>query len=294
GSGVAAGFFPAAIGTDTGGSVRNPASQCGIVGMKATYGRVSRSGVVPLSFSLDHVGPMTRTVEDNALMLNAIAGHDAGDPGSAPEPVADYTAGLKDGVKGLRIGVVRRFFTKDMEADAEMAASIEAAVETLARLGATVVEIDPGPLQDYATCNRIILQSEAFAIHEKWLTERPEDYGARARERLLAGAFYRAVDYVQALRQRSRLIARFAEAMREVDVAITASSMEAACALDDDALVDRTYPRQARQAINVTGDPALALPTGLSSSGMPLSMQIIGRPFQEAVVYRVEIGRAHV
>ncbi|MET4700588.1 aspartyl-tRNA(Asn)/glutamyl-tRNA(Gln) amidotransferase subunit A [Constrictibacter sp. MBR-5] len=287
GAGIAAGFFPAAIGTDTGGSVRNPASQCGIVGLKPTYGRVSRAGVVPLSFSLDHVGPMTRTVEDNALMLNVIAGHDPSDPGSAPEPAIDYTAGMKDGVKGLRIGVVRRFYAKDMVADAEMAASIEAAVETLAGMGASVTEIDPGPLQEYATVNRIILQCEAFAIHEKWLTERPEDYGARARERLMAGAFYRAVDYVQALRMRGRLIARFAEAMRDVDVAITASSMEPACDLEDDALVDRTYPRQARQAINVTGDPALALPTGLSSAGMPLSMQIIGRPFAEAMVYRV-------
>jgi aspartyl-tRNA(Asn)/glutamyl-tRNA(Gln) amidotransferase subunit A len=230
---------------------------------------------------------MTRTVEDNALMLNVIAGHDPSDPGSAPEPAIDYTAGMKDGVKGLRIGVVRRFYAKDMVADAEMAASIEAAVETLAGMGASVTEIDPGPLQEYATVNRIILQCEAFAIHEKWLTERPEDYGARARERLMAGAFYRAVDYVQALRMRGRLIARFAEAMRDVDVAITASSMEPACDLEDDALVDRTYPRQARQAINVTGDPALALPTGLSSAGMPLSMQIIGRPFAEAMVYRV-------
>src|SRR3546814_8199369 len=121
--------------------------------MKATYGLVSRSGVVPLSFSLDHVGPMTRTVEDNALMLNVIAGHDPADPGSAPEPCPDYTAGLKDGVKGLRIGVVRRFYTKDMEADPEMAASIETAVETLAGLGAEIREIEPGPLQDYATCN---------------------------------------------------------------------------------------------------------------------------------------------
>ena len=202
GAALAAGFLPAALGSDTGGSVRNPASMCGIVGMKATYGRVSRRGVLPLSYSLDHVGPMTRTVTDNALLLNAISGHDPQDPGSSRDAVPDFSADLEGGVNGLRVGVIRRFYSGDFEADAEMAQSIEDALRTLAGQGAEIREIDPGPLVDYLSANRVILLSEAYAIHEKWLQERPADYGSLTRERLLPGAFFRAVDYVQALRQR--------------------------------------------------------------------------------------------
>ncbi len=287
GAGLAAGFFPAALGTDTGGSVRNPASCNGIVGLKPTYGRVSRAGVVPLSFSLDHVGPMTRSVEDNALLLNILAGPDPADPACAHAPVQDATAGLRAGIKGMRIGVVRRWHEKDIEAHPEMARGIDAALEVLRRLGATLVEIDPGPLSDYATANRIILLSEAFAVHEKWLQERPEDYGALCRERLTAGAFYRAVDYVQATRRRAVLVRRWNEATRDVAVTITASSMDPACRIEDAAEFERTYSRQARAPFNLTGSPALSIPTGFSSAGLPLAMQIVGHPFDEATVYRV-------
>ncbi len=291
GAGVAAGFFPAAIGTDTGGSVRNPASCTGIVGMKATYGRVSRAGVIPLAFSLDHVGPMTRTVEDNAIMLNVIAGHDPADPGSARAEKPDFTAGLEKGVKGLRIGIIRHFYTRDLEADPEMAQAIEDAASLLAREGAEIREVKVAPLQDFATCNRIILMSEAYAIHEKWLQERPRDYGALCRERIAAGAFYRAVDYIKALRWRGVLVRQFNEAMADLDVVITASSMEPPAPIEHAEEVERTYPRQARAPFNLTGSPAMAVPTGFSSAGMPLSMQIVGKPFDEAMVYRV--GRAY-
>lgn len=291
GAGVAAGFFPAAIGTDTGGSVRNPASCNGIVGMKATYGRVSRAGVIPLAFSLDHVGPMTRTVEDNAIMLNVIAGHDPADPGSARAEKPDFTAGLEKGVKGLRIGIIRHFYTRDLEADPEMAQAIEDAASLLAREGAEIREVKVAPLQDFATCNRIILMSEAYAIHEKWLQERPRDYGALCRERIAAGAFYRAVDYIKALRWRGVLVRQFNEAMADLDVVITASSMEPPAPIEHAEEVERTYPRQARAPFNLTGSPAMAVPTGFSSAGMPLSMQIVGKPFDEAMVYRV--GRAY-
>lgn len=291
GAGVAAGFFPAAIGTDTGGSVRNPASCTGIVGMKATYGRVSRAGVIPLAFSLDHVGPMTRTVEDNAIMLNVIAGHDPADPGSARAEKPDFTAGLEKGVKGLRIGIIRHFYTRDLEADPEMAQAIEDAASLLAREGAEIREVKVAPLQDFATCNRIILMSEAYAIHEKWLQERPQDYGALCRERIAAGAFYRAVDYIKALRWRGVLVRQFNEAMADLDVVITASSMEPPAPIEHAEEVERTYPRQARAPFNLTGSPAMAVPTGFSSAGMPLSMQIVGKPFDEAMVYRV--GRAY-
>jgi aspartyl-tRNA(Asn)/glutamyl-tRNA(Gln) amidotransferase subunit A len=284
---VAAGFLPAALGTDTGGSVRNPASMCGIVGMKATYGRVSRRGVLPLSYALDHVGPMTHNVTDNAILLGVIAGHDPADPGSARVPVPDFTSELETGVKGLKIGIIRRFYRRDFEADAEMAQSIEDALTILTEQGATIHEIDPGPLSDYASANRVILLSEAYAIHEKWLQERPQDYGDLARERLMPGAFLRAVDYVHALRQRTVLMQRFNDLMASVDVAITASSMEPACPIEDDQLCEALYGRQARAPFNLTGSPALAVPTGFAASGLPLSMQIVGKPFDEVTVYRV-------
>ena len=287
GAALAAGFMPAALGTDTGGSVRNPASMCGIVGMKATYGRVSRRGVLPLSYSLDHIGPMTRTVTDNALLLGVIAGHDPRDPGSSHDPVPDFTADLDKGVNGLKIGVIRRFYTVDFEADTEMARSIEDAVQSLAGQGADIQEIDPGPLADYSSANRVILLSEAYAIHEKWLQERPADYGDLTRERLLPGAFFRAVDYVHALRQREVLRHKFNACMASVDVAITASSMDPACPIEDAELCEIQYGRQARAPFNLTGSPALAVPTGFASTGLPLSMQIIGKPFDETTVYRV-------
>ena len=287
GTALAAGFVPAAIGTDTGGSVRNPASMCGIVGMKATYGLVSRRGVVPLSFSLDHVGPMTRTVRDNALMLDLIAGFDPLDPGSANHATGGYTSMLGAGVKGLRVGVIRHFYTKDHVADPEMAAGIEAAVDVLRGLGADVREVSTAPVRDYATCNRIILLSEAYAIHERWMRERPGDYGALARERLLGGALIRGSDYVNATRMRRKLTDAFHALFDEVDVIVTASSMDPASRIDDPAAVEYTYTRQARAPFNVTGSPALSVPTGFSKSGLPLAMQIVGRPFTEAMIYRV-------
>lgn len=287
GCALAAGLFPAALGSDTGGSIRNPASMCGIAGLKPTYGRTSRRGVLPLSFSLDHLGPMTRTVEDNAILLNIIAGHDAGDPGSADVPTEDYTAALGKSMKGLKIGVIRHFYTRDEKADPEMTKSIEDALGLFESDGAEIREIEVDPLQVYAACNRIILTSEAYAIHEKWLQERPQDYGARARQRLLAGAFLTAADYVNATRIRRKLVDRFHAAIADVDAVVTVSSMEPACRIDDDGMIERTYGRQARAPFNLTGSPAMSVPTGFSSSGMPLSMQIVGKPFQEAMIYRV-------
>ena len=279
GPGVAlgAGFLPMAIGTDTGGSVRNPASACGVVGMKATYGRVSRRGVFPLSFSLDHVGPMTRTVADNALLLNVMAG----------VPAPDFAARLDTGVKGLRVGVLRHFYARDMQASAEVHDSIEAALEVLRRCGAEIVDITAAPLQDYATCNRVILLSEACAVHARWLRERPQDYSASTRGRLLPGLFLSATDYVQALRWRGRLIAQMEQALANVDVAITASAMDAPYPIDDPVEMERCYPRQARAPFNLTGHPALALPIGFTAGGLPLGMQIIARHWDEATVYRV-------
>ena len=287
GAGLAAGFFPAALGTDTGGSIRNPASMCGITGMKPTYGRVSRRGVAPLAFSLDHIGPMTRAVRDNALMLQVIAGHDPGDPGSADEPVPDYGAMLGQGVRGLRVGVIRRFYTKDVTGNPEQVAALDAAAKVLAEAGAETREITLPGLQDFSACGQIILAAEAYAVHEQWLKERPEDYGARARERLLAGATLRAVDYLQAVRWRLQLRDRVAAAFANIDLAITASSMDPACRIDDEEALASNYWRQARMPFNVTGQPGLVIPAGFSNGGLPLSLQLVGHPFGEAMLYRV-------
>ena len=287
GSGVAAGLFPMALGSDTGGSVRNPASACGIVGLKPTYGLVSRRGVFPLSFTLDHVGPLTRTVTDNALMLEVIAGHDPLDPGSAPAPAGRFADGLDRGVRGLRIGFVRHFHETDLPADPEVTAGLENVAGTLKSLGADVRDIQLPTLGEFAAVNRVILQSEAWAIHGPWLRERPGDYGKLARRRLLPGAFLSAGDYVQANRRRLEMIAAVDDALGEVDVLLCASAMDPPSRIEDAEETERTYPRQARTPFNVTGHPALAIMAGLSSNGLPLSVQFVGRNFAEATLFQV-------
>jgi aspartyl-tRNA(Asn)/glutamyl-tRNA(Gln) amidotransferase subunit A len=255
--------------------------------MKPTYGRVSRRGVVPLSFSLDHVGPLTRTTADNALALSVIAGHDPRDPGSADDAVPNFGAAIGRDIKGLKIGVIRHFYTKDLVADPEMAAAIEAAIKVLENLGAEVREIETRPLAQYAACNRVILLSEACAIHEKWIIERTEDYGALLLARLLPGMGYSGVDYVQATRTRARYTAEFNENFNQLDAVLTVNNTEPAFLIEDFEAGEKHYPRQARTPFNVTGNPALAVPTGFSASGLPLSMQIITGQFDEAMGYRI-------
>ena len=277
-----------ALGTDTGGSVRNPASACAIVGTKPTYGLVSRRGVFPLAFSLDHVGPMTRTVTDNALMLGALVGHDPLDPASVPLPQScDYMKTLEHGVRGLRIGFVRHFHEMDMPADPEVAAGLDRVALALRSEGADVIDVRLPALQDFAAVNRVILQSEAWSIHSEWLRNRPGDYGRLARRRLTSGAFIGAGDYVLASRRRSQMIGEVEAALREVDILLCASSMDPPCRIDEPEEIERTYMRQARTPFNVTGHPALAMPTGLSRDGLPVSVQFVGRYFDEANLFRV-------
>jgi len=290
GTAVAARMLPAALGTDTGGSVRNPATQCGIVGMKPTYGLVSRRGVFPLSFTLDHVGPMTRTVADNALLLNAMAGYDPLDPGSVERPAEDYTRDLGGGLKGLRIGFVRHFHETDTPATPEVAAALEEAARLLAREGAVVRDITLPKLGEFAAVNRVILTSEAAAVHEPWLRERPGDYAPLTLRRLLPGMFVGGVDYVQAQRRRRELVAAVEAAFREVDLLLCASSMDPASRIDDEAETERTYPRQARTPFNVTGHPAISVMCGLSTGGLPIGMQFVGPSWSEALLYRAAAG----
>jgi aspartyl-tRNA(Asn)/glutamyl-tRNA(Gln) amidotransferase subunit A len=288
GSGLAAGFFPMALGTDTGGSVRNPASACAIVGTKPTYGLVSRRGVFPLAFTLDHVGPMTRSVADNALMLGSLVGHDPLDATSVRLPQSyDYMKTLEDGVRGLRIGFVRHFHEVDMPADPEVVAGLDRVALTLRSEGADVIDVSLPALQDFAAVNRVLLQSEAWSIHSEWLRNRPGDYGCLARRRLMSGAFMGAGDYVLASRRRSVMIGEVEAALREVDILLCASSMDPACRIDEPEAIERTYMRQARTPFNVTGHPALAMPTGLSRDGLPLSVQFVARYFDEANLFRV-------
>src|SRR5919108_1830783 len=204
GAALAAGLCFGALGSDTGGSIRIPSSHCGIVGIKPTYGRVSRHGVVPLSWSLDHAGPMARSVHDCAILLQAIAGYDPEDPASAKVPVPDFCADLRQGVRGLRIGVPRAgWFDEQKGTDPETGAAFNAALKTLERLGASIVEIDGKAFSMARKANQTILIAEAYAYHERRLQQAPEKFGSSVRRRMLEGAFLSAADYIVALRART-------------------------------------------------------------------------------------------
>ena len=274
GAAVAAGLIPAAVGTDTAGSVRNPASACGIVGLKPTRDAVSCEGVFPLAWSLDHVGPLTRSVEDAALMLAAMTG-------------VAYDGELLSDVAGLRIGVVRHFHEVDLPAGAETAAAFDRVADMLTGAGAVVTPVVLPSLNEFAAVNRIILAAEGFTIHRRDLCDRPGDYAAITRRTLLVGAFLTAEDYVSAMRRRVQMTALVEAAFKDVDVLLTASSMEPACRIDDEAEIARTYLKQARTPFNLTGHPALAMMSGLSAAGLPLSVQFVGRLHDEARLFRV-------
>src|SRR5258708_3907453 len=230
---VAAGFVPLAMGSDTSGSIRGPAGYCGIAGFKPTYGVVSRSGVIPLANSLDHCGPMAWTVEDCALMLDAIAGPDPADLAAADRPHKSVRRGLAGGIAGMRIGVIRHFFERDIEGDRQTVGAIEAALKVLRKLGAKLVPLTLPPHQDWDACCRIILYAEAYAIHERDLAERPERYAAITRARLFSGQVVSGADYVQALRWRRELCLRYAEAIDGLDAVVTGGPLNPAPLLDE-------------------------------------------------------------
>jgi aspartyl-tRNA(Asn)/glutamyl-tRNA(Gln) amidotransferase subunit A len=292
GAAVASGLCAMAMGSDTGGSIRWPAAWCGLVGLKPTYGRVSRAGIMPLSFSLDHAGPLTWTVEDAAIVLQAIAGHDASDPASARCPVADYRAALAGGnLRGLRLGVARAMFERDCVGSEEMLSAFDESVGVLRELGASIAEIELPPLALYNATAYLIARSEGFAIHEKALRERPQDYGALARDRLTIGAYVRASDMVQAMRRRQMLVEATTAAMGGVDAILLPTAPDPAPRLGDLAPYFGNQRPTYMRPFNLTGQPALSVCNGFDNAGLPLSLQIVGRCFDEAMVLR--IGHAY-
>ena len=284
---VAAGLVPGALGSDTGGSIRHPAAHCGIVGFKPTAGLVSRSGVIPLSYSFDTCGPMAWTVEDCAILLGAIAGHDPDDPQSTEVPIPDYRAAIGRDIRGLRIGVVRHFYEVDKQTDAPIKAAIEAALKELAALGAEIEDVGLAPLDDFAACQWVITCAEANAIHDDDLRYRMTDYGENFRYRILPGATLSAADYVQAQRLRRQLIAEAGQAMSRFDVLLTATVPTVAPVVDSMTLSSVLSSRGITAAFNTLGLPALALCCGFTDAGLPLSLTIAGKPFDEMTVLRV-------
>lgn len=284
GAALAAGFVAGGLGTDTTGSIRSPAAFCGVVGLKPTFGRVSRRGVVPLAASLDHVGPMARSAEDCALVLQAIAGHDPLDPFSARRTVPDYVAALARGLGGLRIGVVRHFFERDAMVRPETGAAIDAALGVFRALGATVRDVTLPPLLEWHAVGTVILLVESHAVHAAALRATPERYGAILRERLRLGALVTAADYLQAQAKRRVLAATLTEAFRDVDLVLSAVQPGEAPPID-------AVPANALVAtpswnipFSITGVPAIALPCGTGPNGLPLALQIAARPFDEATL----------
>jgi len=287
GAAVAAGLVRMAMGSDTGGSIRGPAAYCGTVGLKPTYGLVSRRGVFPLSTTLDHCGPLSWTVEDSAIALQVIAGYDPLDPASVDIAVPDYRDGLDRGVEGLRIGLPRHFFSKAEGVSGEVVAAIDQAAAMLTTLGAVVEEITLPDYELFNACGRIIMYTEAYAIHEPDYQTRPLDFGLLTYLRMTLGAFVTATDLQQAMRLRRELSRAVNLKLKTYDALITASAlMPAPSFASIDPHSPPNWPIQT-MPFNVTGNPAMSVPTGFSTSGLPLSMQIVGRAFDEQTVLRI-------
>jgi aspartyl-tRNA(Asn)/glutamyl-tRNA(Gln) amidotransferase subunit A len=292
GAGVAAGLAPGSLGSDTGGSIRIPASLCGITGLKPTYGRVSRAGVLPLAWSMDHVGPMTRSARDCALMLSVIAGYDPGDPTTSVLPVPDYGAALTGDVKGLRVGLLRAHFTDAAAADVR--AAVEASARQLEQAGAVVDEVNLTQVVHVGTASAAIVASEALAYHAAWMRSRPQDYQPDVRERLRMGAFVSGAHYVRAQQIRALVTREVDEALARRDVLLAPATPLVAPVLGERETTLGDGPSDVRAALlrctrpfNFSGHPACAAPCGFTAGGLPIGLQIVGRPFDEATVLRV-------
>ena len=286
GAAVAAGLVLGGLGSDTGGSIRLPSAYSGVAGIKPTYGLVSRAGVFPLAYSLDHVGPMAWTVEDCAILLQVIAGHDPADPASADRPVPDFRAELPRGAKGLRIGVLRQFHEREFPVNAATGAALEGALDFYRREGAELRDVALSPLQDWRAVGMIILMVEGFAVHQHWMRTRMDHYGERTRDRLALGGLISAADYVEAQRRRRELIAELNAAMAELDVLLTAVVPSEAPPIDAVAKWALVEQPNFTAAFNVAGFPALSVCAGYGEGGLPLAIQLIAKPFAEAILFR--------
>jgi aspartyl-tRNA(Asn)/glutamyl-tRNA(Gln) amidotransferase subunit A len=286
GAALAAGLCAVSLGTDTGGSIRIPAGACGVVGLKPTLGRVSRRGVTPLAWSFDTVGPLTRTVEDSARLLNAIGGPDAEDESCAARPAEDFARDLERGAGGLTLGVPCDWFFEGVEPG--IGAAARDAIAVLEREGARLVEVSLSGMADAHTAHHAILAAEAAAFHGAWLRERPGDYGSDVRRGLELGQLIPAVDYVNARRVQAITRATFRAALAAADVLVTP------CLPQAPLRVGEAMSREPAVAwnrlltpVNLAGYPSISVPCGFDGAGMPVGLQIIGRPFEEALLLRV-------
>jgi aspartyl-tRNA(Asn)/glutamyl-tRNA(Gln) amidotransferase subunit A len=288
---TAAGLCAGGIGSDTGASIRAPASFCGVVGLKPTYGRVSRQGALPLAWSLDHVGPIARSVRDVALLLQAIAGHDPRDQGSAAEAVPDYLAGLDFGIRGLRIGVPRDHFFEIVDAGVERA--VRAAIDALRELGADLIDVALPHAKHSQAAGNVIMATEAAAWHDRWLTERAHEYGADVLQRIRGGQLVRATEYLRCQQLRALIQGDFALAFEQVDVVVgptvpliaplIGKTFEPSGPLN---VPPRSIANRTTVPCNLTGMPAISVSCGFAD-GMPVGIQIMGPAFSEPLVLRV-------
>jgi aspartyl-tRNA(Asn)/glutamyl-tRNA(Gln) amidotransferase subunit A len=287
GTALAAHLVTGATGTDTGGSIRNPAAFCGVVGLKPTYGRVSRAGIIPLSWNLDHAGPMARTVADAAMLLQIIAGPDRRDPSAALQAVPDYQAVLGGDLQGIRLGVPGTYFFDD--GDPDVMAAVRGAIETMQQLGAVVHELDLphacyGPAASWA-----IAYSEAFAFHRVNFFARPRDYTPAFLHKISGAAFLTAEEGIAAQRLRQVITSEFVAALTAVDAIVTPTTAYPAHPIGGPS--PQADMRSLTRPVSLTGLPALAMPCGFTRSGLPVGMQLIGRAWEEGTVLR--IGHAY-
>jgi aspartyl-tRNA(Asn)/glutamyl-tRNA(Gln) amidotransferase subunit A len=286
---VAAGLAVGALGSDTGCSIRQPAACCGIVGLKPTFGRVSKFGVLPLSWSMDHVGPLTRSVADAAVMLQALAGPDPRDPNCVDNAVPAYAEDLTGEIRGRRIALARGFFFADC--DRSVAAAVEAAAETLSGLGAEVEEIELPEVETTYLVGGMTIACEAAAYHAKDLRERPESFSEELRASLELGGFYSAVDYLQAQRVRRRITETILTAARPFDAVLTPTSPVPATPIDDTPPGHGALRHRNTIPFNLTGLPAISIPCGFTEAGLPIGLQIVGKAFDEAGI--LDIAHAY-
>ena len=282
---VAAGFVRFATGTCTSGSIRGPAAWCGVVGLKPSFSRVSRRGVFPLSWTMDHCGPLAACVEDAAAVMQVIAGHDPADPGSLDRSVPDFGGRLEDGVRSLRIGVPWHFFADDPALTPDARDGIDRTLASLTEAGAEIRAVTLPNLAELLACSRVIMAAESFAIHRDQLARDLPGYGAGATRRFVLGAGVGAADYLDAQRLRGTLAAAMDAALVPFDALVTAISLGPPPSFASRG-GSTAWPLQA-SPFNVTGHPAISVPIGLDRDGLPLAVQVVGRRFDEPGILRI-------